>query len=94
MSAAPGIDKAPATSQRRLLKVLVIEDDDAIAKLTTMIIEKSGPYSVERANSIASAQERFRQDDVDAALLDLPDLPVTLPRLARIPTRVQVEKWV
>ena len=54
MSTAAGLQDVKPTAGRERLKVLVIEDDDVIAKLITMIIEKIGPYSVERANSIAS----------------------------------------
>ena len=74
MSTAAGLQDVQPTADRERLKVLVIEDDDAIAKLITMIIEKSGPYSVERANSIASADVRLQAGGVDAALLDL-ELP-------------------
>lgn len=71
---APARQEPRIVEAREPLKVLIIEDDNAIAKLITMIIEKSGPYSVERANSIAQAQKRLEQGGVDAALLDL-ELP-------------------
>ena len=68
------LEDAPVVDEREPLKVLIIEDDNAIAKLITMIIEKSGPYFVERANSIAKAQDRLEAGGIDAALLDL-ELP-------------------
>ena len=71
---AAALQQARVSGGREPLKILVIEDDNAIAKLITMIIEKSGPYSVERANSIAMAQARLEQGGIDAALLDL-ELP-------------------
>ena len=71
---AAALQQARVSGGREPLKILVIEDDNAIAKLITMIIEKSGPYSVERANSIAKAQARLEQGGIDAALLDL-ELP-------------------
>lgn len=74
MTAAVGVDTIQSAGARERLNVLVIEDDNAIAKLITMIIEKSGPYNVERANSMAKATERLEAGGVDAALLDL-ELP-------------------
>jgi PAS domain S-box-containing protein len=71
---AAALQQARVSGGREPLKILVIEDDNAIAKLITMIIEKSGPYFVERANSIAMAQARLEQGGIDAALLDL-ELP-------------------
>jgi PAS domain S-box-containing protein len=71
---AAALQQARVSGGREPLKILVIEDDNAIAKLITMIIEKNGPYSVERANSIAMAQARLEQGGIDAALLDL-ELP-------------------
>jgi PAS domain S-box-containing protein len=71
---AAALQQARVSGGREPIKILVIEDDNAIAKLITMIIEKSGPYSVERANSIAMAQARLEQGGIDAALLDL-ELP-------------------
>lgn len=71
---AAALQQTRVSGGREPLKILVIEDDNAIAKLITMIIEKSGPYSVERANSIAMAQARLEQGGIDAALLDL-ELP-------------------
>ena len=43
MSTAAGLQDVQPTADRERLKVLVIEDDDAIAKLITMIIEKVDP---------------------------------------------------
>ena len=74
MNTAAGLQDVQSTADRERLKVLVIEDDDAIAKLITMIIEKSGPYIVERVGSIASADKRLQAGGIDAALLDL-ELP-------------------
>ncbi|MBG03002.1 MAG: hypothetical protein CMM59_02870 [Rhodospirillaceae bacterium] len=71
---AADLENAAVADDRDPLKILVVEDDNAIAKLITMIIEKSGPYAVERASSIVTAQERLDQGGVDAALLDL-ELP-------------------
>ena len=74
MSAVADAANRPPIVDRMPLNVLIIEDDNAIAKLITMIIEKSGPYLVERAGSIAAALRRLEQGGVDAALLDL-ELP-------------------
>ena len=71
---AADLENTAVADDRDPLKILVVEDDNAIAKLITMIIEKSGPYAVERASSIVTAQERLDQGGVDAALLDL-ELP-------------------
>jgi DNA-binding response OmpR family regulator len=55
-----------------VLRVLVVEDDDAIAEPLTHGLQREG-YSVTR---VASGQEALEQADVDLVLLDLglPDL--------------------
>ncbi|MEO7648663.1 MAG: response regulator [Gemmatimonadaceae bacterium] len=66
-------------------RVLVIDDEEDIHVLTTMILEMGGDFEVSTAESGAAGIECARRDRPDAILLDysMPDLdgPATFARL-------------
>ncbi len=74
VSSEPTVTGPSVNAGREPLKVLLVEDDSAIAKLIAVIIEKSGPYSVQHVDTIADAISSLKSAPYDAALLDL-ELP-------------------
>ncbi len=66
-------------------RVLVIDDEEDIRVLATMILEMDGDFEVSAADSGAAGIEQARRDQPDVVLLDysMPDLdgPATFSRL-------------
>jgi PAS domain S-box-containing protein len=64
----------PSTSQRSMLKILLVEDDGPTLKVMTRLLGKA-PYVVKTANTIATALEAASEADFDLIISDigLPD---------------------
>ncbi len=78
-------------SRRRVLRVLVVEDDPIVAAVVTGMLEAAGHRATHVPHALAALAETSRRDDLDVALVDL-DLPgidgLQLARLLRNRERI------
>jgi CheY-like chemotaxis protein len=59
------------TAHNAVLRLLIVDDDDAIRKLLTVIFERRGDFAVECVADGAAAVELLRRQHFDIILLDL-----------------------